>query len=337
MGPIQTQVARSAYTGLAARRPGTTHDEIEAAYESGQIVRGTSLRGTVHSFVAAQHPILDAVTRHATAGFWRRTLGAEPSAVQAEMESFAHTWRTPAELRAHLSGWLTAAGGPELKSTAGESLAHSHSGFVRRPVAGTGWNRQTAPEYAAAAVLDSGRALPEFADALDALCELHVRAHGPSALADIVWWSGETVREIDASLARLREAGILQAEPGPGEQEFYDLPGTPLSGPDPGTRLLAEFDALVCGYAPKNRGRFVDAAAKDHYWISVNGIFSSVVLHDGRLRGSWKLTGTGKKRGLEVRMFPGEPTLGRREMAPSVAALETVLATTVTEVSIVSA
>lgn len=337
MGPIQSQVARSVYTGLAARRPGTSYAEVEAAYDTGEIVRGTSLRGTVHTVATADHPHLDAVTRHASEKLWRRTLGVEPSEVQEELESYAQSWRTPAQLREHLSTWLATHGGRELNDTLSRSLAHGHSGLVRRPVNGAGWDRQTAPEYAAAVALDTQRALPGFENALNSLCELHVRSHGPSAAADIAWWSGVNRTTVDACLARLEEAGHLTAHPGPGDQLFFDLPSADVGGPDPRTRLLAEFDALVCAYAPKNRIRFVDESAREFYWTSANGMYASMVLHDGRIRGSWKMTGSGKRRNLDVRMFPGEPKLGRGDLAASVTDLETVLATRIADVSLASA
>lgn len=336
MGPIQTQVARSAYTGLASRRPGTTYDDVETAYRSGQILRGTSLRGTVHTVVAGDHPVLDAVTRRATSAFWRRTLGVEPATVQAEMESFAHSWRAPEDLRDHLSAWLASVGGPLLQDTAGRSLAHSHSGLVRRPVSGMGWDRRTSPEYAAATWLDPARALASFEDALDSLCGLHVRSLGPSAVADIAWWSGAPVSAVRSSLDRLSRAGAVRSARGPDGQEFFDSPHARVDAPDPGTRLLAEFDSLVCGYAPKNRLRFVDAEAREYYWTSSNGMYASVLLHDGRLRGSWKLQGTGKKRSLTVGMFPGQAKLGRTTLNPGVAALETALACNLAEVSILA-
>ena len=40
IGDMQTQTARSAFIGLAARFPGVTHAEITAAYDAGEIVRG---------------------------------------------------------------------------------------------------------------------------------------------------------------------------------------------------------------------------------------------------------------------------------------------------------
>ena len=49
VGPIQSQTARSPFIGLAARFPGLTHAALTAAYEANAVVRGSVVRGTVHT------------------------------------------------------------------------------------------------------------------------------------------------------------------------------------------------------------------------------------------------------------------------------------------------
>lgn len=339
MGPIQAQVARSVYVGIAARRHGTTYDDVESAYSAREIVRGSSLRGTVHAVVADEHPILDAVTRRAMAAGWRGHLKVEPAAAQSEMEQFAgDVWRTPEELRTHLAAWLAENGGILSDNPTSRSFAHAHSALIRRPVAGVGWDRQTAPEYRVACNVVAMPPLPSFETALEQICLIHVRAHGPSAPADIAWWSGVGVKIVDTALQALARNGILTAEPGPQGQEFYDDPTQPAAGEaDPGTILLPEFDSLICGYAPQNRVRFVDKEARDYYWTMSNGLYSCVLLHDGRLRGSWKLIGAGRKRELHLRMFPGHRKVGSRALKPGLANLETVLAASISSVLVTTA
>ncbi len=62
-GPIQSQTARSPFVGLAARFPGVTHEEITRAYEDFSIVRGSTIRGTVHTTVPEHHALLEVATR----------------------------------------------------------------------------------------------------------------------------------------------------------------------------------------------------------------------------------------------------------------------------------
>ena len=58
IGPVQSQTARSPFVGLGARLPGVTHAAVTEAYESWRIVRGSTLRGTVHTSTAGHHALL---------------------------------------------------------------------------------------------------------------------------------------------------------------------------------------------------------------------------------------------------------------------------------------
>ena len=72
-GPVQSQTARAPYVGLGARLPGVERDTISAAHEQWRVVRGSNLRGTVHTSTAADHALLEAVTRLALRTTYERT------------------------------------------------------------------------------------------------------------------------------------------------------------------------------------------------------------------------------------------------------------------------
>ncbi|MFY9915477.1 MAG: crosslink repair DNA glycosylase YcaQ family protein, partial [Nocardioidaceae bacterium] len=138
VGPMQSQVARAPFVTVASRLPGASYADITTAYESGDLVRGSNLRGTVHSCVREQHPLVDAVTRRVMAKGWIRNLGLErttPADVQLGIEEFATgEWRTPDELRAHLVAWLEhhegAASAERVRTRGvGRAFAHLHSGL----------------------------------------------------------------------------------------------------------------------------------------------------------------------------------------------------------------
>jgi hypothetical protein len=345
VGPIQSQVARSPYVTVSSRLPGATHATVTAAYESYAIVRGSNLRGTVHTGATDQHPLLDTITRRTMAGGWRNHLKlvrTTPADVQAGVEAFATgAWRTPEELRAHLADWLTEHEGEESGERArttgvGRAFAHIHSAMIRRPLGDGAWDRQGAPGYRVAAdVLGTERSrwLDDPDTALVALTRRHLAAYGPANRRDIAWWSGEGLRNVDAALVAL--ADELTERPGPDGQPFYDLAEPPQGGAgDPGVRLLPEFDAVVVGYDPKTRDRFLDPAHLPHIWAQQNGLFSSGVLADGRLVASWKFTGSGPERVVEVQMFPGRRALAESDLADQVSAIEQVLDITVTDVAI---
>ena len=255
------------------------------------------------------------------------------------MEDFATgTWRTREELRGHLSSWLAeheTADSVQASRTpgAGRSLAHGHSALIRRPLSGSAWDRQTEPAYRVAADVLAEQAssrLDDPAGALVALTRQHLTAFGPANRRDIAWWTGEGLRNVDAALATLAEE--LTARPGPGGQIYFDLAEIAPDGDgDPGVRLLPEYDALVLGYDPRSRDRFLRPEHVGLVWNQRNGGFSAVVLAEGRIRGSWRLSGTGVERVVEVARF-ADTRLDTADLGDAVAAVETALAVSVTDV-----
>lgn len=314
IGPIQSQAARAPFLGLLARDPALTGEAISAAYDDGTLVRGSTIRGTVHTSTPRQHVLLDATTRVGQHTLWQRLI--KPSTLTLEelwdrMEAYtAPAWRTPEELAAHLRHVLFDAGEHEaverIDNQQGRYLAFGQGAFVRRPVNGD-WRGQGKAVYRLASAVH-GLSRPE---SLDEAVLMHVRAHGPVSRNDIAWWSGLGLRVVDDVLDRLD----LVAERGPMERAYVDVADAPSPRPLPGVRLLPEFDALLCGYDSKARDRFVDPDHHATLWASANGLVLPPLLVDGRITGHWRLAGTGRQRDLEVTCF-------RRTRKPRLAELE---------------
>lgn len=336
VGPIQSQTARSVFLGAAARLPGVTHAQISAAYESLGVVRGSSLRGTVHTSVAGQHPLLEVATRVGQRALWSRTLKLSDTTLEqvwSAIEEFAgQAWRTPSELAEFMLAWLKANdpdAAPRFAGTQGRYFSFGHGGLIRRPVRGD-WAGQGAPTYRTASALLGDRnsvlAAPEAA--IDALIRHQVAAAGPLSRNDLAWWSGLGLTRVDASLSRLD----LPAEEGPDGRGYVDLPDPPPPMRLVGVRLLPEFDALFCAFDPAARERFVDP---DHYgvlWKQENGMLLAPVLVDDRLRGHWRLLGTGRRRTLQMTLFPGTRDLAEHELIGPVIAMELALGVEIAEV-----
>ncbi|WP_107706094.1 DNA glycosylase AlkZ-like family protein [Nocardioides allogilvus] len=325
-GPVQAQTARSPFIGLAARRPGTTHAEITSAYESGEIVRGSTIRGTVHTATPEQYAALGAATRVGQRTLWQRMLKLEHGTLEelwSATEEFAAEWRTPAELQQHLHDWLVSHEGHDevTGQQAGRYLAFGHGGLVRRPAKGS-WSGQGAPVY---------RTLPPAVSAtpVDAVA-LHVRCHGPVSRHDIAWWSGLGLRAVDAALDELGLVGV----PGPDGRSYVDVPSPPPARDLPGVRLLPEFDALMCGYDPSARDRFAEPGHLRRLWSQNNGMVLAPLLVDGRITGYWRATGSARKRPLEVVWFAGTRKPRQSELSEPVASLEAALGISVTGVTL---
>ena len=327
VGPVQAQTARSPFLGLAARFPGTTRAEVDAAYESGAIVRGSTIRGTVHTATPEQYAALGAATRVGQRTVWQRLLRLEHSTIEhlwAATEDFAAGWRTTDDLQDHLHRWLVEHEGRDdvTANAAGRYLAFGHGGLVRRPINGD-WAGQGAPEY---------RTLPPVvAVTLADAVLLHLRCHGPASRHDLAWWSGLGLRVVDQLLADLD--GVV-SDVGPDGRTYVALPaGPPVRGLG-GVRLLPEFDALMCGYDPAARIRFARREHLDRLWSGANGMVLPPLLVDGRITGYWRATGSAKRRPLEVVWFAGTRKPRKAELDAPVAALETGLGITVTDVTL---
>jgi hypothetical protein len=340
IGPIQAQTARSPFVGLAARMPGVTLDTISQAYDEHRIVRGSNIRGTVHTSTAEDHALLDVATRLGQRALWQRTLRLDRTSLEdvwSGIEAFARDqWRTPAELRTHLRTWLDRHdphAGASLDNEAGRYFGFGHGGLIRRPLSG-GWQSQGAPGYrTGAAVLgDRSAVLADIDGSVDALVRRHLRSHGPSSRQDLAWWSGLGLRVIDASLERLGDD--LHADTGPDGRTYQDLIDAPGARLPDGVRLLPEFDALFCGYDPKARDRVVTPEHHARLWISANGMVPALLLVDGRVTGQWRLPGLGARRACEVTWFAGTRRPTKAELADPVSALESAYGITVTELTV---
>ncbi len=328
VGALQTQTARSAFIGVAARFPGTTHAQITEAYATGAIVRGSTIRGTVHTATPAHYTVLAEATRVGQHHRWARVLGISDEQVAdlyASVEDFAREWRTPEELRLHLVDWLVA-NSPATQDAAeagpGRYLAFGHGGLVRRPASGEKWEGQGKPVY--------GTFDPIGTATMTDVVRLHLAAHGPSSRQDVAWWSGVSLRVVDEALSGLD----LVEEEGPDGRSYLDLPGAPPPRDLPGVRLLPEFDALLCGYDSKARDRFATPEHHRRLWNESNGMLLAPLLLDGRITGYWRATGSARSRPLDVTWFARTRRPRKDELDEPVAALEAGLGITITRLTI---
>ena len=336
LGPVQSQTARSPFLGLAARLPGVRLQAITEAYERFEIVRGSVIRGTVHTCAAAQHALLATATSLGQARLWRRALGVDDAALPtlwAGIEEFAYDeWRSPDDLTQHLDRWLKRTGHPGLPAGASSRyLGFGHGGLLRRPRAGA-WQGQGAAEYRTAAALlgPAGVRTASLGDALAELFSTYLAAHGPASRHDLAWWSGLGLTRVDQVLEGLRLTSVT----GPDGRAYVDQPGTTGTGRPPSVALLPEFDALLCAYSPAARARFVSPAHHDALWNNKNGLVLPPLLVDGRLTGYWRSTGSARRRPLEVTWFAGTRRPRRSELEEPVAAIEAALDLAVTEVTV---
>ena len=122
----------------------------------------------------------------------------------------------------------------------------------------------------------------------EALAELATRymvSHGPATLQDLVWWSGLTIADAKAGLEMAKPQLAQEVID---EQTYWFAPTTLTT--DNAARtvyLLPNFDEYVVGY--RNRDLVFDPAHAK--LVTTNtGIFTSAIIWEGRVVGTWKRT-----------------------------------------------
>jgi hypothetical protein len=122
-------------------------------------------------------------------------------------------------------------------------------------------------------------------EALAELARRYFTSHGPATLQDFVWWSGLTTADAKAGLEM---ASPHLAHEAVGEQ-IYWLPQTmPITKEaSPTAYLLPNYDEYLVGY--KNRSDVFDPAHAKLVNTST-GVFTSAIVLDGQVVGTWKRT-----------------------------------------------
>ncbi|MGK9167522.1 winged helix DNA-binding domain-containing protein [Inquilinus limosus] len=132
----------------------------------------------------------------------------------------------------------------------------------------------------------------------DAMLLRYLAAFGPASVQDMQTWSGLT--RLQSVVDRLRPRLLtFRDETG---RELFDLPDAPRPGPDAPAppRFLPEYDNLLLSHAERDH-----IIAPQHRPLVYGNFMPPVLLVDGMVRGSWKVT---QARGAAVlRTQPFEP------------------------------
>ncbi|KAA1420035.1 winged helix DNA-binding domain-containing protein [Mumia zhuanghuii] len=344
LGPVQTQVPRAAFLFAASRLPGVTHETVVEAFESYALVKGTTLRGTVHSSTARQHAWSAAVAGP------RLDLGLPKALrldrltatdVRAESSSYASDdWRDRDALVAHVADWVA-----EQESDGHGTVADSHARnlvwgspqLVRRPP-DRRWHTRTDTLHRLATHVYAVAADDHDPDvARRELVRVHLGAYGPATRRDIAWWLGDNLRPVDAAIAALGDE-VVQIE-GAGGTTYLDLADAPDgSAYAGGVRLLPEFDGLLLGFegSGPERGRFTALDNMARIFNRINGTTTPIVLDGTRITAQWRIVPRGSRIDVEVLPLPGERVPDESAVSDALPAVEAVLGTEVADLRTVT-
>jgi Winged helix DNA-binding domain len=295
-GALQSQEPKDPFVALWSRISSFKAQKLLEAAHRIEIVRGTYLRGTLHTVTADDYssfrPLLQSVVHREEK--LRREYGGG-----FEIEKLASGARS------------LLAGGPLSAQQLGEKLGPRFPGAKEAGLAA--WVRTGIPLIAVPTDDRWGYSRPPRFVVADQWLERPLRelgsagtlvlrclsAIGPAGSADVRAWSG--LGGIKAVLDKLRsQLMVFNDESG---RELFDLAGSPRpDGETPApVRFLPEYDNVFLSHA--DRGRIMNTAHAHYFTQKGNGRRLRSVLVDGFVRAGWEVTRRGDRAAIDVTTF----------------------------------
>ncbi|MDF2968805.1 MAG: hypothetical protein K0Q93_2583 [Nocardioidaceae bacterium] len=313
---VQAQDFGGALTSIALRVRDGSRSTVEAALDSGAVVRSWPMRGTLH-FVPARdlHWLLalGAPRTIAATAKRRRDLGISDADLDIVRASTQEALAGGVALeRADLLSHWSASGQP----TAGQRGSHLISQLAMTGVICHGPVRHgrqclvLVDEW-----IPAPRRLGHDLDREQALAEWalrYFRSHGPATVKDFTWWTRLLAADVRAAVALARPC--LESLRVDGNEYLMD-PATPdtlaAAGREArGVVLLPGFDEFVLGYA--DRTAALAAELSPRVCPGGNGMFLGTVVDGGRIVGTWRRTRRPPRGTIEATPFS---TFSRRVRA----------------------
>lgn len=286
---LQAQDFAQSCWALGARAPGSTTADVDAAYDSGAIVRSWPLRGTLHVTTPDDLRLMLALTATKTV----RGMAARHRQLDLDDDTFA---RAREIARAELAGGGAAsreeflaqltAGGVDVRGQRGMHLIWwlAHDGLVCwGPRRGTQQALVLLDEWA-----PPTRELDLEGDGARtrALGELLLRytvGRGAVTVDDFCWWSKLTKGEAATAVVAVRDRLVdLEID---GQTVFAPLESaTPPPAPT-GQHALPGFDEYLLGY--RHRSPALPERFAERIVPGGNGIFLPMLVSRGSIVGTW--------------------------------------------------
>jgi hypothetical protein len=310
MGAVQAQDHRGSLWAVGLRLQSSVESDIEEAVAARTIVRTWPMRGTLHYVPAADvRWMLDLLTP--------RVLARGASRYR-ELELDAASFRRAAKILARaLKGRPLTRGDiyAELHrggvSPEGQRGIHILGHLAQQGLLCYGPRQGKQPTFV---LLDEW--LPPSAaiareSALATLAERYFASHGPATVHDFAWWTGLLLK--DAQEAIEAAGSKLVGESQDGRRWFSGVASVPRAKPRRHTAvLLPPWDEYIVAY--KDRAAALDPPAGRDDRVYVVGL--SLIVIDGRVRGSWRRD----RSGSTVRLRPSYWSAVTREESRAVQA-----------------
>ena len=277
LGGMQAQWPQAPYVGLWSRIPGFRRETLERAIRSGNVVKATMMRGTLHLVTARDYPLFFAALRGLRPWGDPESMELGRKLVPAVRALFAEGPLTFQHVMEHL----------EQTHGSVDELTRRRAWFATR----TGGHILHAPETALWSsrpqALFTAIDEPEVVETRLARAELvrrYLGAFGPASRADLAGWSGMRVSDFAEAFETLEPLRRFRDENG---RELLDLPRAPLPAADTPApvRFLPKWDNVLLAFADRTR------VLPEEYRktvIAKNGDVAQTFLVDGVVAGRWR-------------------------------------------------
>ena len=283
MGAVQAQDFPASKWAVGIRLPGSTEKSVEAAIDSGEIIRTHVMRPTWHLVSAVDV-------------YWMLELSAPQIKTAArsrdrELELTEEAFsRCNALLEKCLrdSNFLPREELTKLLADAGFSNDNNRVSHILmraeiEGIIGSGPTKAGKQTYALLAERVPVKKLLNREEAAAELARRYFTSHGPATLPDFAWWSGLPVKECRKAIEAIKTDFVTEIIDG---ETYFFYPALSIPNiENEAVYLLPAYDEFIISY--KNRAATL--TFESHLKVvSNNGFFRPVIVHKGQVIGVWK-------------------------------------------------
>jgi hypothetical protein len=313
LGGVHAQVQASAELQLAARVDGIAQSDVrEALWERRSLVKAWTLRGTLHLHPAGELALWYAARRAVDSPSsdegleeWRDPEGVlHPALGPEEVKAVrAAVWEVldgRCLLREEIADDVTKRIGPAPRQRLLSGFAFFLGELCQGPPQGAKVTFVRPDQWV------EGWQDVDEEDALREVCRRFLRTYGPARPVDFQeWFRGRAFRPADARAVFDSLGDELEEIDVEGHRAHVLAGEMRFPGPEPGLRLLPEYDVYVMGF--RERDHLVPAAVKEQIAAHRRGRYEGpagvrFVLVDGVAAGLWERKKRGKR--VELRIAP---------------------------------
>lgn len=298
LGAVQGQEYTDTKWAQGMRMAHAVDDDVERAFNEGQILRTHIMRPTWHFVTPADIRWIQALTGprvHAGNAYMYRRLELDEDLLLRCNDLLAGALEGGKQLTRTELGDLLARQG--IDTTDGMRLGYiiHHAELDALVCSGPRRGKQFTYMLLAERA-PQARILPRE-EALAELTRRYYTGHGPATVQDFSWWSGLTIADVKAGIAMI--ADQLGSEEIDGQTCYFSALHPPAASPTSLAFLLPTYDEYVIGYANFNRSR---TGGQE---LERTMVYDSTIVHGGRFIGTWRRTF--QKNSVTIQLAPFRP------------------------------